>query len=177
MDDGVRDILCQYRGDLDALDPYKWTAVERWLATVRPFIVEALPRHLPRFDEVTLRPAPILSARIATSRGNNFAQAAETDERANRKIYSDAKAKVLSFLDTLISMPVVTGKAATPQVLHLGSTFNTNITGSTIGAVAVGDNVTASGTVTVHHGALTLLHEVFPQLSEFTALFAICLSP
>src|SRR5262245_38024001 len=107
MDDGVRDILRQYRADLDALDPYKWTAVERWVAMVRPFIVEALPAHLAGFTDITKRPGWVLSPRFAGSRGNNFAQAAATDERANRKIAAEAKAKILAFLDSLISMPII----------------------------------------------------------------------
>jgi hypothetical protein len=37
----------------------------------------------------------------------------------------------------------------------VGSNFTTNVTGSTIGAVAVGDHATTSGTVNVHHGPLT----------------------
>jgi hypothetical protein len=39
-------------------------------------------------------------------------------------------------------------------VIIMGSSFNTSITGSTVGAIAVGDNSTASGTVT-HHGPMT----------------------
>jgi len=39
--------------------------------------------------------------------------------------------------------------------VHMGSTFATTITGSTVGAVAVGDHATASGTVHVHHGQVT----------------------
>ena len=37
----------------------------------------------------------------------------------------------------------------------MGSTFTTNITGSTVGAFAQGDHATASGTVNLHQGPLT----------------------
>lgn len=39
--------------------------------------------------------------------------------------------------------------------VHMGSTFTTNITSSTVGAIATGDHAIAAGHVTVHHEALT----------------------
>lgn len=58
--------------------------------------------------------------------------------------------------------------AAVPAVTHHhhgdvimgGAKYTSNITGSTVGAVAVGKNATAHGTVNVHHGSPTQAQHV-----------------
>ncbi|WP_437673238.1 hypothetical protein [Sorangium sp. So ce131] len=153
MDNATRDALSRHRERLAGLDPYRWTAVEEWREAVRPFLVHVLHRHVERFDELTKRPAFVVGPRIQTSRGNNFAQAAATDELVNRARAAEAKAKLLSFLDSLLALPpappahgqgVVINNYAETQ---MGDKYTTNISHSNVGAAAIGAGAVATGSV------------------------------
>jgi hypothetical protein len=160
MDATMRDILSGHRKALDAIDPYRWSEIEEWTAQVRPLIVEALHRHIDGFDRVTRRPAFVQSPRFMGSRGDNFAEAAATDEAANRKISTSAKAALGRFLDTLLALPLTNARQELGASRHnyyggvqMGDKYTTNIKNSNVGAAAIGAEASATGNVSVSQAA------------------------
>ncbi|MGA2451868.1 MAG: hypothetical protein ABTD50_24730, partial [Polyangiaceae bacterium] len=172
MDRAILEALVAARERLELLDPYDWGAMETWVASMRPILVASLPLQVDGFDHVTTTPRWVASPRFSSTdrygrQRDNFAEAARADEAANRKIASDAKQKILGYLAGVLAIPVgftrtasmanqpPSADAAKRIVIHnygeahMGDKYTSNVTGSTVGAVAVGDHAVSTGHVTI----------------------------
>ena len=166
MELAVRQALVDARERLERLDPYDWVAVEAWVASIRPLVVAALPRQVEGFDRVTKTPGwvagPLFASTDRSGRHrDNFAEAARTDEAANKKIASGAQQKILAFIGGLHALPALPPEPGAEStggrlVIHnygeaqVGDKYTTKIEGgSNVGAMAVGTGAKAMGNVTV----------------------------
>ncbi|WP_437933818.1 hypothetical protein [Sorangium sp. So ce341] len=148
------------RQRLAELEPYPWETIEAWIASAKPLIKSNFSEHFEEFKAVAAAPdwyVPIYaggSGRWGDPPRNNIAEASARAARENRTRANNAKQKILNFVDGLLDLPVpIEVTRPEPSALHhygdfiMGSKYTSNITGSNVGAVAVGDHAQATGTV------------------------------
>lgn len=173
MNSAVREALAAARERLEGLDPYAWGDVEVWVASVRPLIVAAFPDQVGGFDLVTRTPRWVTSPIFASTdrygqRRDNFAEAANADERANRRTAAEAKEKILACVSGLLALSgLPLTRAAVDSgdrkiIIHnnygeaLMSDRNTiSISNSNVGAAALGRCATSTGSVSVGSAPVT----------------------
>ena len=114
MTPAAQENLRTLRQRLADLEPYPWEPVEAWIASAKPLIKAHYGAHVGDFVVVTTTPMwcemPLFASgggRWGGPQRDNFAQAAATEEREDRKLSAAAKAKMLGFLDGLLDLPGV----------------------------------------------------------------------
>jgi anti-anti-sigma regulatory factor len=165
----AHDKLRALRERLAQLEPYPWQPVEAWIASATPLIKAHYREMFEDFVSATATPRwcelPRFSSgggRRGEPRRDNFAEAAAVEQREDRKSASAAKEKILALLDGLIDLPPLVAQPPAlagairhqsgayyhhGDVIMSGSKFDTNITGSNVGAFGQGDGATVTGTL------------------------------
>lgn len=166
MDSATRELLRRARQRLENIDPYDWDAVIAWTASVRPLLVAAVPEQVDGFDSVTATPRWTAGVLMASTdrygrRQDNFAQVAAMEEKSNRKMAAAAQQRILATIDAILCLPEGSRQQDPMVIIHnhgeaqVGDKYTTNITGATMGAVAVGPGAAATGRIEVGAQFLT----------------------
>jgi hypothetical protein len=171
VNQAAQDRLRELRQRLAELEPYPWEPIEAWIASARPLITAHYAAHAEAFLSEAATPKWYYALRVASGGGrwggprvNNFDDASAREGRENRKRAAAAQAKILAFVDGLLDLPPL--PALSPHTPHDSNRdqtvhhhyggvtmsdpkFSITNTNSTIGAQAVGDHATATGSVTI----------------------------
>jgi hypothetical protein len=99
LGESVRDRLQSLRDLLASTPTDPWSGIEQWTAHARPFFRARLETCLPDFEKETAQPAWVMSPRMTS----NFDEVEAIDRELNAKIASNAKARILSFLDGVLA--------------------------------------------------------------------------
>ena len=101
--------LRDLRERLARVEPWPWHAVATWVAAARPFFRAEAKEHLEDFEKEVAEPTWAMYVRVRSEdvygRIHDTSEEADADEeRDNRRLGGEAKARVLAFMDGVIEV-------------------------------------------------------------------------